>query len=201
MRTRDNAVSAIVLAGGRSTRFGRDKLLEPLAGRPLLHHAVLAAAAVSRDVVVIGRGPGTRLPSAGESAVRVALDAQPFAGPLVALRTALELVREPLAIVVGGDMPTLVPSVLGALVRVLDRLDGPDAAALVLRGRRQPLPVALRVGAALPAVGRLADSGERSLAALFTTLRTLDLNEATWRPLDPEASTLRDVDRPEDLPR
>ena len=41
------AVSAIVLAGGASTRFGRDKLAEPVDGRPLLHHAAEAVAAVA----------------------------------------------------------------------------------------------------------------------------------------------------------
>ncbi|MGH2474787.1 MAG: NTP transferase domain-containing protein, partial [Candidatus Limnocylindrales bacterium] len=29
-------IGAIVLAGGRSSRFGRDKLAEPMDGRPLL---------------------------------------------------------------------------------------------------------------------------------------------------------------------
>ena len=33
-------VAAIVLAGGRSSRFGRDKLAEPVDGRPLLDHAI-----------------------------------------------------------------------------------------------------------------------------------------------------------------
>ena len=36
-------VAGVVLAGGRSTRFGRDKLAEPYRGMPLLHHAVLAS--------------------------------------------------------------------------------------------------------------------------------------------------------------
>ena len=47
------AVSAIVLAGGRSARFGRDKLAVSIDGRPLLHHAAEAVAAVATDIIVI----------------------------------------------------------------------------------------------------------------------------------------------------
>jgi hypothetical protein len=35
--------------------------------------------------------------------------------------------------------------------------------------------------------------------ALLTALRVMRLGEGTWRPLDPDGSTLRDVDIPEDL--
>jgi len=193
--------SAVVLAGGRSSRFGRDKLAEPLGGRPLLEYAILAAGSVTRDVVVIGAPVERRLPAMPGVTVRVAADAEPFAGPLVALATALELVREPLALVVAGDMPTLVPSVLAALLRSLDAADGLEATALLFRSRRQPLPMALRVGAATLAVGRNVAGGDRSLQSLLSMLRTKDLDETEWRSLDPGAATLRDVDRPEDLPR
>lgn len=35
---------ALLLAAGRARRFGRDKLAEPMAGRPLCQHAALAFA-------------------------------------------------------------------------------------------------------------------------------------------------------------
>ena len=45
------SVSGIVLAGGRSARFGRDKLAESIDGRPLLHLAAEAVATVATDVI------------------------------------------------------------------------------------------------------------------------------------------------------
>ncbi|MFN8532706.1 MAG: NTP transferase domain-containing protein [Dehalococcoidia bacterium] len=52
--------AAVVLAAGRGTRFGSPlpKVLQPLAGRPLLGHvlAALDLAGASRSVVVIGYG-------------------------------------------------------------------------------------------------------------------------------------------------
>jgi molybdopterin-guanine dinucleotide biosynthesis protein A len=197
------AASAIVLAGGRSTRFGRDKLAEPVAGRPLLDHAILAVARVAREVLVLVPPVGEigRLARPPDSAVRVAVirDPEPFGGPLVALLAGLERAREPFALVVGGDMPGMSPDVLAAMLRALDASEA-DAVVLAFRGRRQTLPAALRVGAATQAARRLLSDGMRSLHALLDAVRTRELSEGEWRPLDPHAVTLHDVDLPGDLP-
>ena len=197
------AASAIVLAGGRSTRFGRDKLAELVAGRPLLDHAILAVARVVREVLVLVPPVGEigRLAQPPDSAVRIAVirDPEPFGGPLVALLAGLERASEPFALVVGGDMPGMSPDVLAALLRALDASEA-DAVVLAFRGRRQTLPAALRVGVATQAARRLLSDGMRSLHALLAAVRTRELSEGEWRPLDPHAATLRDVDLPGDLP-
>ena len=197
------AASAIVLAGGRSTRFGRDKLAEPVAGRPLLDHAILAVARVAREVLVLVPPVGEigHLARPPDSAVRVAVirDPEPFGGPLVALLAGLERASEPFALVVGGDMPRMSPDVLAALLRALDASEA-DAVVLAFRGRRQTLPAALRVGIATKAARRLLSDGMRSLHALLGAVRTRELSEGEWRSLDPSAATLRDVDLPGDLP-
>lgn len=199
------AASGLVLAGGRSSRFGRNKLAEPLDGKPLLAHAVTAVGSVAREVIVLlppvgDPPPLPRSVGAGKIPVRIARDPEPFGGPLVALLAGLERTREPFALVVAGDMPGLSGAVLAALLRALDASEDVDAAVLAFRGRRQPLPAALRVGAATTAAQRLLGEGERSLHALLRALRTRELVEGEWRPLDPTASTLRDVDVPGDLP-
>jgi molybdopterin-guanine dinucleotide biosynthesis protein A len=194
------AATAIVLAGGRSSRFGRDKLAEPVRGRPLLDHAINAAAEVASHVLVLvpAVGDPPKLPRL-ERPITAVRDPEPFGGPLVALLSGLERSREPLALVVGGDMPELSRDVLLRLIRALDSSEA-DAVVLVFRGRRQPLPIALRVGSATQAARRLLAGGVRSLQALVDALRVRELSEGEWRALDPSATTLRDVDRPEDLP-
>ncbi|HEY6057465.1 MAG TPA: hypothetical protein VIV06_05495, partial [Candidatus Limnocylindrales bacterium] len=63
----------------------------------------------------------------------------------------------------------------------------------------RPLPMALRVGAVLPAARGLRDGGEGSLRALLAVLPSITLDEAAWRDLDPEGCWRIDVDRPADL--
>ena len=190
------AVSAIVLAGGRSARFGRDKLAEAIDGRPLLHQAVEAVAAVATETIVIAP-PGV-VPALPES-VRLAHDEEPFEGPLAGCLTGLLAAREPLVIVAGGDMPSLEPAVLDLLIRALVASSA-DAAVLERHGRRQQLPFATRTGAGTDAARRLLAQGERRLGALTDRLIVRLLAEEEWRPLDPDARTLRDVDEPADLP-
>ena len=188
------------MAGGRSRRFGSDKLVAEVDGRTLLQRAVEGVAAVAEEVIVVLAPDDDRpLPTALVPIRRVA-DGEAYGGPLVGLRSGLEAAREPIVVVVGGDMPSLRSSVLAALVRALLAADDTvGAAVLKSRGSLVPLPAALRTGMASDRVGRLVEDGERRLRSLFERLPTRVLEEGEWRPLDPAGETIRDVDRPADL--
>lgn len=201
------AVTGAVLAGGRSRRFGGDKLAARLDGRPLLDHAVAAVAALADEVLVVGRdawSPADAHPAMRpDQRIRAVADRDPGGGPAAGLRTALEVAREPIVLVVAGDMPRVAPAVLELLVRTLVAGDPGvvDAVVLGYRGRLQPLPAALRVGAGTIAAQAAVASGDTSLAGLLARMPARVIEEAAWRPLDPEARTLADVDRPADLDR
>jgi molybdopterin-guanine dinucleotide biosynthesis protein A len=212
--------TGIVLAGGRSARFGGDKLAAELDGRSLLRSAVDAVAPLVDGVLVaVARLPEEFL----QADVPVALihDRDPFAGPLAGLANALDTAVDPdpatdLAIVVGGDMPRLVPAVLRSM---LERLAGDPTIDAVLLGRppsivdpedpppravpprRAVLPLAVRVRAAAKAAADAIDSGDRSLQAMVERLAHVELPPAVWLPLDPGATTLLDVDTAADLER
>jgi len=200
-------VTAIVLAGGRASRFGGSKLSLQLDGRSLLDRAIAAVATLADDIVLAGPVPDGLVGQPGAS-VRNVIDAEPFAGPLVALAGALREARGSLALVVGGDMPSLVPAVLAAM---LDRLDAdleldavilaPPAAATDEPQRRQVLPLALRVESGASVSARAVVEGDRSLHRMLDRLRFVELAPADWLGLDPGALTLLDIDRPADLER
>ena len=189
-------IGAIVLAGGKSSRFGRDKLAEPLLGRPLLHHAVAAVQAVATDVIVVV-APEATIDPPGDA--RVVHDARAFEGPLAGLAAGLAALDPAVdrAIVVAGDMPSLQPTVLARLIGAIGSTA--DVAVLELDGRLVPFPMALRPPEALVAARRLLATGERRLRAVPETLPTQIIAEATWRLDDPGSATLRDIDTPADL--
>ena len=188
-------VAAIVLAGGRSARFGRDKVVEPIGGSTMLDHVIERLTGIG-EVVVVGPADGERAVPAD---VRLVRDTLAFEGPLAGLATGLRSLDPGIerVIVVGGDMPTLVPLVLERLLAALDRR---EAAVLVDDDRPRVLPLALRPAVAEPHAIALLDSGERRLRALLEKLDVEAIPSTVWRADDPDGATLRDVDVPDDLP-
>jgi len=187
-----------VLAGGRSERFGADKLVAPYRGSPLVHHAIGHLSAVCDDVVVVlapGR-EGTGLPPG----VRIVHDSSEGDGPLAGLHAGMmAAIRSERVVVAGGDMPELSAPVLTEMLKVLDE-SGADAVALRDGDRPRPLPMALRTWPAADAVHTLLHAGRRRLRDVLDALPTAVIDEATWTSLDPDRGTLVDVDTPEDLP-
>jgi len=185
-----------VLAGGRSSRFGSDKLAAVVDGVPVLRLAIDAVALIADDVVVVLAPAGERDLPPG---VRVIRDTEHYEGPLAATARGLEAVTTEWALVAAGDMPGLHPAVLREIVRVAH--DAPvDAVALADGDRFRPVPSAMRAALAGANAEVLLASGERRLRALLDSLRTAVIDEATWTALDPSRGTLHDVDLPEDLP-
>ncbi len=193
----ERRVSAIVLAGGRSRRFGRDKLAEPIGGRPLLELALEAVRPFASELLVVV-APGAQ--PAVPSGVVVVHDSAPFEGPLAGLLAGLGAAHEPIVLVTAGDMPELKPEVVRVL---LDGIEATGAEAAVLSDveRARPLPMALVRAPALTAAARLIKSRERRLGALVDALETTVIPEATWRALDPDGRTMLDIDTPDDLRR
>jgi molybdenum cofactor guanylyltransferase len=191
--------AGIVLAGGRSTRFGSDKLAADRGGRPLVHLAIEALAAVCGEVIVVVSATGVPLlPADLGVPIRLCRDRAPDGGPLVGLIAGLQETLASTIVVVGGDMPGLVPAVLTDL---LDRLRaGTDAAALLEGDALRPLPSAMVRDVALAAALALP-TGRSGIRDLLARLRTERVPEADWKRLDPAGASLLDVDRPEDLAR
>ena len=187
-----------MLAGGRSTRFGSDKLLVAYRAMPLLHHAVIRLAEVCAEVVIViaPDAPDPTVPVGVEA--RFVRDPREGEGPLLGLLAGLEAVATPLAIVAGGDMPDLSTGVLLEMLRVVGETSV-DAVALQDGDWFRPLPSLIRVSPARDAARSLLHTGERSLRSLLQALRTAVIDEPTWTALDPSRGTLHDVDEPSDL--
>jgi molybdenum cofactor guanylyltransferase len=191
----------VVLAGGRSSRFGAaDKLRVELHGRPLFHHPVLVLAALCDEVIVAIAADAAEdppLPADANVPVRLVRDRIAGAGPLAGLTAGLEAADAELVLVVGGDQPSLTPALLELLT---GSMRDADAAVLAEHGRPRPIPAALRRVPALEAAHTRLGTDKRSLRALITDLSPVVVPERTWRRVDPTGAWRHDIDRPEDLP-
>jgi molybdenum cofactor guanylyltransferase len=194
--------AAIVLAGGASSRYGANKLAAEIDGRTVLEHALRAAAAVANPIVlVVGPDdPVPWLPADLGVDVVLARDAVAYRGPLAGLAGGLAALPRPVdvAMVVAGDMPTLVPAVLDLLAGVLAQ-DPSLGAACLGADPASPLPAAVRPAVVGPVARTLLAADHRSLRGLLAAVPNVIVPAVDWRALDPDGTTLRDVDTPGDL--
>jgi molybdopterin-guanine dinucleotide biosynthesis protein A len=102
-----------VLAGGRSTRMGRDKALLSWQGHPLLLHMLRLIEAAAGTAIVLG--PASRYASLGNP---VWDDLHPGLGPLGALETALSRTQADWNLLVSIDTPTISATDLKALLEL-----------------------------------------------------------------------------------
>ncbi|MFL5766360.1 MAG: molybdenum cofactor guanylyltransferase [Actinomycetota bacterium] len=193
---RQERTSGIVLAGGRSSRFGSEKMAAEYRGRPLLLHAVEVVDSLSDETLLV-ISPEAEEPEGVPLGVRFVRDSAAFRGPLAGLSAGLARATGDVAIVAGGDMPRLARLVLVQMRRMLESSDT-DAVALLEGADVRPLPLLLRTRVS-PIVEDLLREGERSLRALLASFGVVEFEETEWRKLDPDGGTLLDVDSPEDL--
>lgn len=178
-------VTGVVLAGGRSSRFGRDKALLELHGETLLARAVRTLGSIAGEVLVLG--PAERTNQA--PGVRVIPDQRPGDGPLPALATALREMRGERMIAVATDMPFLNTNLLGHL---LDQSAGFDVVVPYVAGRTQQLH-AVYARSCLPAIETQLARDDLKIDRFFATVRTLVIDEPEIATIDPEFLSFRNV--------
>jgi molybdopterin-guanine dinucleotide biosynthesis protein A len=194
-------VTGIVLAGGRSRRFGGDKLMARIGGVTVLELALRALAEVSDELVLVVAAspvPHPLIPAGLPVPVVVVADDEADRGPLYGLITGLRAARHATVIVVGADMPALVPDVLRLLAGRISG-HGEPGAILADGERSRPLPMALRRDAGLTLAREILAGNRQSLRTLADSLPAHVIPFREWRDLDPSTITLLDVDSPPDL--
>lgn len=192
-RLRCMDVTGVILAGGKSTRFGRDKAAEVVAGASMLQWVMWAAERVCREVVVV-RAKGQVLPAIESSvAIRVVEDEYDGLGPLAGLVGAFEAVGEGWCFAGACDAPLLRPAVVGLLA---ERVADADIVCPVVEGRFQPLCALYRVEACLPLFRAAVERRELRITAAFEGLRVARVREDEVRAADPDLESFRNANWP-----
>lgn len=136
-------IAGIVLAAGASRRMGEQKLLLPIAGRPLVRHAVerLLAAGLSDIVVVLGREADAVARALADLPVRTAVNPRYAEGQSTSVRAGLDaLAPGTEAVVIAlGDQPGVEPAVVRRLVAAFRSSGRPIAAPAYRDGRGNPV--------------------------------------------------------------
>jgi molybdopterin-guanine dinucleotide biosynthesis protein A len=198
------STAGVVLAGGRSTRFGRAKAQVEVAGVPMLRRVVEVLGACCDEVVLIAAPEGAEVldPGFADSTrvpVRVLHDASAHAGPAAALAGALPRIGAELAFVSGCDSPLLAPTLLRGLLALAAQSPGWDVVAPDRGMGLEPLLAVYRVAAMGPALAAAIRNGSIRLVDALAGVRSLRVADAELAVLDPDGASFLNVNRPADL--
>lgn len=179
-------LAAVVLAAGKATRFGSDKLSALLHGEPLLHHAIRAARAAPVERVIVvgseGTDPGEWPGAPPVESVAIASDALS-----TSLKAGVAAAGDGDGLFVFlGDMPRVPHQVAGRLAEAL----GESYAAVPRCAGKSGHPVLLSARSFADIALLTGDAGAGKLLKAHSDVVFVDCD-------DP--GVLLDVDRPEDL--
>lgn len=184
-------VTLAVLAGGASTRMGRNKALLPVAGRPLIAHIIERLRPIANEVLIIARDPTLyrflNLP--------VVTDRYTGIGPLAGLHAALSAARGDLVALVACDMPFVRADVFAYLIRLTYDV---DVVMPRLGGREEPLHAVYRRQTCLPAVEAAIAEGKRRLIAFLPRVRVRYVDDHALRAVDSTLQSFVNVNTPEE---
>jgi molybdopterin-guanine dinucleotide biosynthesis protein A len=109
--------TAIVLAGGRSSRFGADKALAPVNGRPMIEVVLAVLTGIFPEVLIVAKNPERYRFLARRGRVRLIRDRFRADHALGGIYTGLSEAKTPYVFVCACDMPLLAPELVRTLWR------------------------------------------------------------------------------------
>jgi molybdopterin-guanine dinucleotide biosynthesis protein A len=186
------AIEAFILAGGASSRMGREKALVELAGEPLALRLANLAGPLAEQVTLVGPPQ-----SFVELPLRVLADDVPGLGPLGGIATALRVSRQEWNLVLGCDLPFLTAEWLQYLIT---RAASSSAQAVLPdgeRGHREPL-CAMYHRSSFSHIAAALGRGARKVTDGLAGLRIEPIPAGEWKRFDSEGLLFKNMNTPED---
>ena len=185
--------TAIVLAGGKSSRMGRPKALLPFDNEPLIVHIVRALNRIFAETVVVAAS-GQEMPSLPATLVR---DEMAYQGPVGGITYGLKAAGKKLCFVTSCDVAFLNAPLISHL---MSRIPNYHVVVPYWQERLQPLHAAYR-RSVLPLLEDQLERGELRPVYLFDRVPTCKIGEDEIRRFDPEGLSFFNMNTPDDYER
>lgn len=191
---------AVVLAGGRSSRFGSNKALVKLKGRPLIDYVIRAAVKAANELVVaisLDDDLSQYAPLLPESA-RVVKDPGKIQSPLIGMLAGMKVLASKRAVVLPCDSPFINVGVLNRLFEICEASDA--AIPRWPNGYIEPLHSVYNVESAVPAIEASIEAGELKVAMMIRRLRKVAYVPVdALKKYDPKLLTFLNVNTEEEV--
>jgi molybdopterin-guanine dinucleotide biosynthesis protein A len=185
-------ITGLILAGGKSTRFGKNKALVELDGIRLIERVIRVMGSVFQRLIILTNSPHEysylNLPMVEDSIKGL--------GPIGGLYTGLESISDDAGFFVACDMPFLSESLIRHMVEIRDDFDVVlpkiDWKIEALHG--------LYNKSCLPTIKELIDSHEYQVIRFFPKVHVKYLGENEIREFDPQLKSFFNINKPNELP-
>ena len=184
-------VTGIILAGGKSSRYGKNKAMAEIDGTPLIERVIKVMQPLFQHLIIITNTPDEysylKLP--------MKEDIIKGLGPLGGIFTALMSITDEAGFFVACDMPSLNRGLIHYMVEIKENY---DAVVPRIHGNMEALH-ALYSKRCLPDIRRLIDSRQYQIFRFFPeiSVRYVDANEI--QRFDPEFSSFFNINEPKEL--
>ena len=190
--SRFEGITGVVLAGGKSSRYGKNKALVELDGVRLIEHVIGVMGSVFKHVIIITNTPHEyaylQLP--------MFEDLIKGLGPIGGIYTGLEAISDDAGFFVACDMPFLNAPLVRHIVEIKDNF---DAVVPRMDWKLEALH-ALYTKRCLPVIKTLIDSEQYQTIKFFPKVRIRYVDEDEIKTFDPQLTTFLNINRPQELP-
>jgi len=186
-------MTGIVLAGGRSSRMGRDKSVLPWQNSNLVQTVIRKVAQVCEDIVLVSNQP-RNVPHG----VRVVGDIIPDMGPLGGIHAGLTHAKHSFAFVTACDMPYIVPEAISFLLQQA----GEEWDVVIPTNGDQFEPMfAVYRKTCIPAIEAMLKDNRRQIIGFFSLIRLKKIDVSCLRQFDKELTMFTNINTAEEYER
>jgi molybdopterin-guanine dinucleotide biosynthesis protein A len=192
--------SAIILAGGSSSRFGQDKGLLQLANKPLIKHVLdrIDNIVDEKLIVVSSKAQVEKYLTVIDASVNVLVDKADVCGPLAGALAGFEEACGEYSLLLPCDTPLVSRDILLLLLEL--RINRNAVIPRWPSGYIEPLQAVYRTKPALEAARNALRAGELNVQAMVDRLRSIRyVSTLVLEQLDPELKTFLNINTPLDL--
>ncbi len=194
--------SAVILAGGFSRRFGRDKGLVVLASKPLVLHVIDRVSRAVEEIVVVvsSKDQKEKFETILEEKANIVIDKNESQSPLVGTITGFENARGEYSMLLPCDTPLVSTQIVQFLLDMCA-----DRKAVIPRwpsGYIEPLQATYHTKSALTAAKTALKQGNMNMRSLIDNLRGVRyVSTMVLEQMEPKLLTFFNINTPQDLKR
>lgn len=188
-------ISGIILAGGKSSRLGHDKVIEKIGNSSLLEQVISRIDPLSKEIIVVTAKERTFAQLTSHPKVKIVSDILPGKGSLGGIYTGLVRSNLFYNLVVAADMPFLNVPLLRNMIKMAD---GFDCVLPRVDGLFEPLHAIYSKNCIQP-IEKILNQGKKVIIELLNYVKVREVEAAEVERFDPQYRSFFNINTREEL--